>query len=54
MPSQLEMLKESLAEDLARLGPDAPFVKALQQQIRCLENRLLDAPQPNPVTMGKR
>ena len=52
MPTQLDILKKELAQDEQRLGPDASFVKALQQQIRSLETRELDGPQPNPVTLG--
>ena len=52
MPSQLEMLREALARLEERRGPDGPMATALQLQIRCLENRLIDGPQPNPVTMG--
>ena len=54
MPSQLEMLREALQRFEERHGKDGPFAKALQQQIRSLETRELDGPQPNPVTMGKR
>ena len=54
MPTQVEMLKEALADLEQSRGPDAPFAKALRQQIRSLETRELDGPQPNPVTMGKR
>ena len=54
MPSQLEVLKQMLAGLEERRGPDGPMATGLRLQIRCLENRLIDGPQPNPVTMGKR
>ena len=37
MATQLEILKRELAEDEARLGPDAPFVKLLRQQLQGME-----------------
>ena len=54
MPTQVEMLKEALADLEQNRGPDAPFAKALRHQISSLESSKLDGPQPNPVTLGKR
>jgi hypothetical protein len=47
MPSQLELLKEALAESEARSGPDNPFVQGLRAQIARYEK----PPADNPVEM---
>ena len=39
MPSQLELLKESVARLEPEFGPDNPFVKGLKQQIVGLESQ---------------
>ncbi len=40
MPSQLELLRESLARLEPKFGPNNPFVKTLKEQIVGLENQL--------------
>lgn len=47
MPSQLELLKESLPPLEAKFGPDNPFVQGLKAQIAKLEK----PPAENPVEM---
>lgn len=47
MPSQLELLKEALAESEARSGPDNPFAQGLRAQIARYEK----PPADNPVEM---
>lgn len=47
MPSQLELLKESLPPLEAKFGPDNPFVQGLKAQIAKLEKPRAD----NPVEM---
>jgi hypothetical protein len=38
--AQLGALRDQLSQQLARRGPDDPFVEHLRWQIRCLERRL--------------
>jgi capsule polysaccharide export protein KpsE/RkpR len=40
MPSQLELLRESLARLQPEFGPDSPFVKTLKERIVGMENQL--------------
>jgi hypothetical protein len=40
MPSQLELLRESLARLEPEFGPDNPFVKTLKERIVGMENQL--------------
>ena len=47
MPSQLELLKESLPPLEAKFGPDNPFVQGLKAQIASFEK----PPAGNPVEM---
>jgi hypothetical protein len=39
-PSQLDVLRAQLAQQLARRGPDDPYVEHLRWQIGCLERQL--------------
>lgn len=39
MPSQIELLQEEIQALESERGPDAPFVKALKQQLSSLERR---------------
>jgi hypothetical protein len=40
IPTQIETLREQLAQQLARRGPDDPFVEHLRWQIAGLERQL--------------
>jgi hypothetical protein len=40
VPSQLDMLRTQLAQQLACRGPDDPYVEHLRWQIACLERQL--------------
>ena len=52
--TQLEALKERHARLVARAGPDGPFVKALEQQIRNAEKPQAENPVVNRFHIGKR
>lgn len=56
MPTQLEMLKEALADHEARHGPDSKFGQALKQQIASLElqQSAPSSERPMPVTLHAR
>ena len=51
MPSQVEMLKETIAGLEKRLGADAPILKDYRQHLRSLESQQ-KKPRPNPVTLS--
>ncbi len=54
MPSQIELLKETIAHVETTRGPDAPVLKDLRQQLASMEHQAEKKWGPNPVTLGRK